>query len=665
MAIVEMQKVRMAIHKSISDELIDKIQRLGCCQFIPFSHEEADEQSLSPLRSRLRRIEDQLAEARFILRFLDPFATEKGGGLAKALGDIEAYSLGQLESLASDEKFDEASEILRTLEKKLADAKSGASRASGLIAQLSPLSELPYSLDFYSKGTEKIAGSLISVPSSNVSSLKSNLSSLLGDMAEFFELPAGEKDETRTVSVLYPKDAADDFQSALNGLQAARIEVPPHMSRAPKEELSILEGELAGCAEEEKSASEEITERANEFYKLSCCCTDLWNIRKAKLEALISGEQTEQMTLLSFWIPVACAGLFKKTVSPYERLMEIAVSEPDEDESPPTLLKSSNVLSGAVEPLITMYGTPAYGGFDPTSIVAPFFYLFFGMCFGDAGYGLLLSSLLILLMMKKRVEGTLKKFLIILTVGNVMSLVVGALTFSWFGDSITSFKFLHFLEPLKSLQILDPMNDPMTFLYISLGLGFFQIMAGLVIAMAENLKKGDKVAAFADQGGWIVFLCGLVLVGLSASGAIGVPSSASGAVAAAGALILVATQGRDKKNVFGKLFSGVMSLYGVTSYLGDVLSYSRLLALGLGSAAVGMVINLLANLVSGVPYVGILLGVVIFALGHTFSIAVNILGAFVHSLRLQYVEFFGKFYSSSGEDFAPLSISTQFVKVSD
>ena len=126
MAIVEMQKVRMAIHKSISAELIDKIQRLGCCQFIPFGHEEADERSLSPLRSRLREIEDQLAEARFILRFLDPFATDKGGGLAKALGDVEEYSLGQLESLASDQKFGEASEILRTLEKKLADAKSGA-----------------------------------------------------------------------------------------------------------------------------------------------------------------------------------------------------------------------------------------------------------------------------------------------------------------------------------------------------------------------------------------------------------------------------------------------------------------------------------------------------------------------------------------------------------
>jgi V/A-type H+-transporting ATPase subunit I len=129
-------------------------------------------------------------------------------------------------------------------------------------------------------------------------------------------------------------------------------------------------------------------------------------------------------------------------------------------------------------------------------------------------------------------------------------------------------------------------------------------------------------------------------------------------------LILVATQGRSKKSIPGKVFSGVMSLYNVTSYLGDLLSYSRLLALGLGSAAVGMVINMLANLVSSsIPMIGWLVGLLIFLVGHVFSIAVNILGAFVHSLRLQYVEFFSKFYEASGEEYSPLSLSTQYVRL--
>jgi V/A-type H+-transporting ATPase subunit I len=156
------------------------------------------------------------------------------------------------------------------------------------------------------------------------------------------------------------------------------------------------------------------------------------------------------------------------------------------------------------------------------------------------------------------------------------------------------------------------------------------------------------------------------MTGLSVSGKTGGPAGDfSKYIAIAGALVLVATQGRTKTGIAGKLFSGILSLYNVTGYLGDVLSYSRLLALGLGSAAVGMVINLLAKLVAGTPYVGILLAVLIFVLGHLFSIAVNLLGAFIHSLRLQYVEFFGKFYDANGRDFAPLRNVTTFARLSE
>ena len=219
---------------------------------------------------------------------------------------------------------------------------------------------------------------------------------------------------------------------------------------------------------------------------------------------------------------------------------------------------------------------------------------------------------------------------------------------------------------LTSIQLLNPMGDPMTLLMISLALGFIQILYGLFIAFSENWKAGDKFAACADQGGWILFLCGLVLFGCAAGGYVPASLALPGKiVAAAGAVILVATQGREKPSIFGKIFSGVMSLYNVTGYLGDVLSYSRLLALGLGSAAVGMVINLLAKLVADVPYVGIVLAVLLFVVGHLFSIAVNLLGAFIHPLRLQYVEFFGKFYDAAGHDFAPLSNAAQYSQISD
>ncbi len=241
----------------------------------------------------------------------------------------------------------------------------------------------------------------------------------------------------------------------------------------------------------------------------------------------------------------------------------------------------------------------------------------------------------------------------------------GAVTASWFGDSLTAFPFLSGVAPIAAkIQMLNPMGDPITMLLISLALGFIQLMYGLCLAFYQNWKSGDRFSACADQGGWILFLCGIALFGCAAAGAAPAALLMPGKAAAIlGAAPLVATQGRDKTNIFGKFFSGFMSLYNVTRYLGDVLSYSRLLALGLGSAAVGMVINLLAGLVAGVPYVGVALAILLFVLGHLFSIAVNILGAFIHPLRLQYVEFFGKFYDASGRKIAPLCNSAQYSRI--
>ncbi|MDR1916597.1 MAG: V-type ATP synthase subunit I [Synergistaceae bacterium] len=666
MAIETMACVRMAVHKSISDELIDKIQRLGCCQFIPQSREKVDERDAASLRSRLHHVEDLLGEARFVMRFLEPYASLKGGGLSGALGDLPSYSIGELEEFASEDKFRSTAKLTHDFEKRSADAKSGISRINGLRAQIMPIKGLPYSLDFYTKGTDAVQGALYSISSAQSEKFESDVARALGDMAELYALPAGASDPSRIYSLICSRERANALQEVLAAFQVSRIDVPAQLTGLPADELANLEHELSLYKQADDEVTKEIKEMADEACQSCQYCTDYWNILRAKLSALIEGDQTEQIIVTSFWIPQNCMEALRKVTAPYEGLTEVAAVTPEDNIEAPTLLKNSN-FSSAIEPLITMYGIPTYGGFDPTTVVTPFFYLFFGMCFGDAGYGLVIAGLLLFLMMKRRITGTLKKFLVILTVGNVMAVVVGALTFSWFGDSLTSFAFLHPIAPaFQKLQILDPMKDPMTMLYISLALGFIQIMTGLVIAMRENLRKGDKMAAFSDQGGWIVFLCGLVLVGLSGAGVIGLTVKASAVIAGVGAIILVATQGREKESVIGKLFSGIMSLYNVTGYLGDVLSYSRLLALGLGSAAVGMVINLLANLVAGsIPGIGIVLGLLIFVLGHLFGIAVNMLGAFIHSLRLQYVEFFGKFHEASGVEFVPLAARTQYVRLTE
>jgi len=171
--------------------------------------------------------------------------------------------------------------------------------------------------------------------------------------------------------------------------------------------------------------------------------------------------------------------------------------------------------------------------------------------------------------------------------------------------------------------------------------------------------------AFADRGGWIMLLVGVALLFLVSIGK--APSSlglVAKVLASGGAIVLFLTQGRSKKGLLSKAFSGALSLYGITSYLGDTLSYSRLLALGLSGAAIGLIINLLAKMImEGVPYVGWILALILFVIGNIFSLAINVLGAFVHSLRLQYVEFFSKFYEANGRIFSPFRYETQFVKI--
>ena len=661
MAIEAMRKVRAAAHKSVADDVWNRIQSIGCCQVIPGGREHTEERDSASLKTRLRRLDDLLSEVRFVMRFLEPYAAEKGG-LSKALGNLPAFSASELDAMASREKFLETAVAVRALEKRASDVKASLSRVTGLIASLAPLSSLPYSLDFYSRGTEAVQGNLFFVPAALVDEFKSRISSSLGEDAEIHISPGGTKDAASVVSVIYARAAAEKFSLASAGIQASRIEVPPQMAALPRDEISRLGEELSGLRAEEAAIASEIKNIAKDAWKLCEVCSDKWGVERAKLEAILEGEHTEQIIVESFWVPEEKLADFTSAVAPWEALVDIAVSEPEDGEEPPVLLKNKKFFA-PVEPLVSMFGLPGYRGLDPTSVVAPFFYIFFGICFGDAAYGAIVASALIFLLLRNQVAGTIRKFMLVLIISNICAVIFGALTFSWFGDSITSFSFLRFLRPLEKIKILDPMNDPMTMLFVSLAFGFAQIFIGLAIAMYDNIRKGDSFAAFADQGGWMIFLCSLVLMGLASAGAAPLPPGLFKVTAVVGALILIATQGRDKKNVLGKLFSGVMSLYNVTGYLGDLLSYSRLLALGLSSAAVGTVINLLANLVSGVPYVGVLLGILIFVLGHSFGIAVNVLGAFVHSLRLQYVEFFGKFYTASGEEFAPLEAKTQYVRL--
>jgi V/A-type H+-transporting ATPase subunit I len=256
-----------------------------------------------------------------------------------------------------------------------------------------------------------------------------------------------------------------------------------------------------------------------------------------------------------------------------------------------------------------------------------------------------------------------------LMICSVTTTLAGVIMGSWFGDAITSLlpegsALRNGLDAMRvKLMLFDPMLDPMLFFGISLALGYFQIQCGLTIAFFTNLIKKEWAAAFCDQGVWIVHLNSLLCMGLAAfsvlPGAMQKPCSIIAIFTSAVIVLFTVRSG----GWGGRIGLGVYQLFSTVFFIGDVLSYARLLALCLVGAGCGMAINILVKLVMGVPYVGWLLGALVFVGGHLFNIALSVLGAFVHSLRLQFVEFFPKFFSGGGKDFVPLQKKYQYIEI--
>ena len=302
MAIENIQKIRILSHKSVADEIFAHIQKLGCCQVIP-GQEKAGESDADTLKAQARQIDDLLGEVRFVMRFLDPYATEKGGGMAKAFGDAPSYSTSELKELASRDEMIHTAETVRSLEKRLSEARSGISRVTGLISALTPIAGIPYSLDFYTKGTGTVQGNILQVPADMAEGLLTSLRTSLGDDAEIFTVPGGDPNASRVISVIYARAEAEKYNAAVSEFQVSRVEVPANLSGAAEGELKTLEAELAEFKAGEAGVTKEINDIANAAYKRCENCSDHWGIQREKIEALIDGEQTAAVIISSSGFP--------------------------------------------------------------------------------------------------------------------------------------------------------------------------------------------------------------------------------------------------------------------------------------------------------------------------------------------------------------------------
>lgn len=338
--------------------------------------------------------------------------------------------------------------------------------------------------------------------------------------------------------------------------------------------------------------------------------------------------------------------------------------EPLPNEDPPVILYNPRFLR-PFEFLTKLYGMPKYGGIDPTPYVAPFYLIFFGICLGDVGYGLMQLFLVNWIKKRFKPEGGARELLDLLGILSFPSILVGLLTWNFFGSQ-------PFLGPngkfLGIFPLVNPTAELMKALAIALFIGIFSQMYALVLRLVSGLKTRDYKMAICDGLLWLLFLASMLgyfglqlLTGKSHQAFLYILL-----VSAAG---LILTQGRDKKNFFSRIVVGIISLYGIvgaygiSSFVGDVLSYSRLFALNLVGSVFGSVITQLAQMVKGLPVLGWVMFALIWVGGQLLNYVLSALSAFVHSTRLQFLEMFGKFYNAGGRRFTQYTLEGKYFRV--
>jgi len=377
--------------------------------------------------------------------------------------------------------------------------------------------------------------------------------------------------------------------------------------------------------------------------------------------------KTEKSFYLDGWVRADQVAELSKTVKAVTTDFDIELSDPTDGDLPPTAIKNNKFVT-QFETITNMYSVPHHKELDPNPAVAIWYWIIFGIMMGDIGYGLAMLTIFGLAIWLIKPKGTLKQLVSVFFYSGITSIVAGILFGSFFG---APFDLGALIGSLFAQQwttiILNPVNDPLIMLGFSLVFGVLHIINGLGFKFALLIRRKDYVGAIADALSWILILVGLVL--FAAQLVIWTSASLLSYIglgfAGVGALLLLFLAGRKSKNIFGKVLGGLGALYKSTSYVSDILSYSRILALSLSSAVIASTMNLLAGMIQG-SVIGFILSLLVYLVGHVFNFVMSMLSAYVHDGRLQYIEFFGKFYEGGGYLFEPFSIRLkQISEISD
>lgn len=659
MAVMQMKRITLCALKKNRKQILEELQRRGTVEIGDAGMEEGvfRRTDLSDFRAIFAK---NVSAATHALQILDRTAPEKKSAFDSLNGRkrITAEQYGVFSS-----KHDETVRLamrLTELEKEIAENRAEIIRIGLEREALEPWMGLDVPLDF--PGTKTTSAFIGSLPE------ELTLEEFYARLAE--KAPAAGPVGAEIISVssgqtcfflLCEDEDREAVGSALAALGFARPAV--QAKKPPVEQAEAIEAAAEECRaaiERDEAEIKSCADRRGDLEFLA----DYDAMRSEKYGVIGRLFQSRRTFLLTGYVPAEKVPELEASLqAEYDLAMEF--SDPAEDEETPVLLKN-NGFAAPVESVVESFSLPAKGEIDPTALMAGFYYILYGMMLGDAAYGLIMTfGTLILLRKFPNMKESMHRMLKMFFYCGISTTFWGAMFGSYFGDvvDVVSKTFFHTSATIPALWFA-PLNQPMRLLVFCMLVGIIHLFTGLGANLYQAVRTRRYLDALYDVIFWYLLVGGLIVLLLSTSmmrdmfsltfTIPGAAATAAEIAAGIGAVGIILTGGRESRNPAKRIMKGLYALYNVTGYLSDILSYSRLLALGLATGVIASVVNKMGSMTGG-GAVGAIAFILIFIVGHSMNIAINMLGAYVHTNRLQYVEFFGKFYSGGGRKFNPFS----------
>jgi V/A-type H+/Na+-transporting ATPase subunit I len=655
MAVLAMNKIQILGLKKDLQKVLAYLQESGIVQIDEVKIDEDLKVELESLDKKDHDVDYNVAQLDFAIKLLKDHAPKRPIWAGKP-------SLSVKKAKETIKNFDYKSVIkdCQELEEKHVADQNETTQLQAESKLLTDWKRLPFELNV-PRETETTRIHIGTVPKAEYEEFRQELAK----MSELTGIQKIDTDDTsvRTVAVVSKKHA-DEAKILFGKFKFQEIELPVYEMSA-KDRLEEIEKRLITLADNLKMHIKGFEKLAKHFENLQVAHDVFaWQQDEVRIHERLKG------TDFSFMIEGWVAKLDKKKLEEgLKKVATVAIEKikPGKDEEAPIYLHNKRV-TWPFESVTRLYGFPTASEVDPTPFLALFFIVFFGLCLTDFGYGLSLAVIMLVMLkffnLPKESTGLIK----LLMIGGIVTMVAGIFFGGYFGltpEQAPAFMLAADGMSFKG-QLINAASGtgPLTFLILALGIGIVHVLFGKVVDGYWKIKQKQYIDALFDSVLWIYFILVILGFGLASTGTV-LPVEWAPILkwcTLGGTAAMVLTQGRKQKGIFAKAGIGVLSLYGLVGYLGDILSYSRIMALGLGTGIIAFAMNTIAGLAyEMIPYVGFIFAGFVLVLGHVMNLVLSALGAFIHSARLQFVEFFSKFMEGGGTEFKPFKRNCKYI----